>query len=84
MLLFLSHYQQPRTPCLGPRLLVAMGENRDRFESAAEVQTYSGVAPVTERSGKKSWVHWRWQCSKFSRQSFIEWSEQVCQPVLLG
>jgi hypothetical protein len=84
MLLFLSHYQQPRTPCLAPRLLVAMGENRDRFESAAEVQTYSGVAPVTERSGKKSWVHWRWQCSKFLRQSFIEWSEQVCQPVLLG
>ena len=63
-------------PCLAPRLLVAMGENRDRFESAAEVQTYSGVATVTERSGKKSWVHWWWQCSKFLRQSFIEWSEK--------
>jgi hypothetical protein len=63
-------------PRLAPRLLVAMGENRDRFESAAEVQTYSGVATVTERSGKKSWVHWWWQCSKFLRQSFIEWSEK--------
>jgi transposase len=61
---------------LAPMLLVAMGENRDRFESAAEVQTYSGIALVTERSGKKSWVHWRWQCSKFLRQSFIEWSEK--------
>ncbi|MFT5541776.1 MAG: hypothetical protein ACI97K_002249 [Glaciecola sp.] len=29
---------------------------------------------MTERSGQKSWVHWRWQCSKFVRQSFIEWS----------
>jgi len=61
-------------PCLAPRLLVAFGENRDRFNSAAEIQKYAGVAPVTERSGKKCWVHWRWQCSTFLRQSFIEWS----------
>jgi len=63
-------------PCLAPRLLVAMGESRDRFKDAAEIQMYAGIAPVTERSGKKCWVHWRWQCSKFLRQSFIEWSEQ--------
>tara|TARA_R110002049_G_scaffold210502_1_gene381367 strand:- start:5530 stop:5775 length:246 start_codon:yes stop_codon:yes gene_type:complete len=37
---------------------------------------YARIAPVTERSGKKCWVHWRWQCSKFLRQSFIEWSEK--------
>ena len=23
----------------------------------------------TERSGKKNWVHWRWQCLKFLRQT---------------
>lgn len=63
-------------PCLAPRLLVAMGENRDRFEKAADIQKLAGIAPVTERSGKKCWVHWRWQCSKFMRQSFIEWSEK--------
>ena len=62
--------------CLGPRLLVAMGENRDRFNTASEVQMYAGIAPVTERSGKKCWVHWRWQCSKFLRQSFIEWADK--------
>jgi len=62
--------------CLAPRLLVAMGENRDKFNTASEVQMYAGIAPVTERSGKKCWVHWRWQCSKFLRQSFIEWSEK--------
>lgn len=66
-------------PCLAPRLLVAFGEDRNRFNDAAEVQKYSGVAPVTERSGKKSWVHWRWQCSTFIRQSFIEWSAKSVQ-----
>ena len=44
-----------------PRLLVAFGEQRERFTSADELQKYAGIAPVTERSGKKSWVHWRLQ-----------------------
>jgi transposase len=61
-------------PCLAPRLLVAMGENRSRFTSASEIQMYTGIAPVTERSGQKCWVHWRYQCSKFNRQSFVEWA----------
>jgi transposase len=64
-------------PSLAPRLLVAFGEQRERFTSAAELQKYSGVAPVTERSGKKSWVHWRWQCSSFLRQTFVEWAAQT-------
>jgi transposase len=55
-------------PCLAPRLLVAMGENRSRFNSASEIQMYTGIAPVTERSGQKCWVHWRYQCSKLNRQ----------------
>jgi transposase len=64
-------------PSLAPRLLVAFGEQRDRFNSAAELQRYAGIAPVTERSGKKHWVHWRWQCSSFLRQTFIEWAAQT-------
>ena len=48
-----------------PRLLVAFGEQRDRYISADELQKYAGIAPVTERSGNKSWVHWRLQCPKF-------------------
>ena len=64
-------------PSLAPRLLVAFGEQRDRFTSAAEVQKYSGVAPVTERSGRKHWVHWRWQCPTFLRQTFVEWAAQT-------
>jgi transposase len=64
-------------PHLTPRLLVAFGEQRERFANAAEVQKYSGVAPVTERSGQKSWVHWRWQCPTFLRQTFVEWAAQT-------
>jgi transposase len=62
---------------LTPRLLVAFGEQRQRFASAAEIQRYSGVAPVTERSGNKCWIHWRWQCPTFLRQTFVEWAAQT-------
>jgi transposase len=58
---------------LAPRLLAAFGSQRDRYGSAAEVQKHSGIAPVTETSGKK-WVHFRWACAKFLRQSFHEWA----------
>jgi Transposase IS116/IS110/IS902 family len=57
-----------------PRLVAALGSQRDRYASATEVQKYSGIAPVTERSGKKKWVHFPWACSKFLRQSFHEWA----------
>lgn len=64
-------------PSLAPRLLVAFGEQRDRFKSAADIQKYSGIAPVTERSGQKHWVHWRLQCPTFLRQTFVEWAAQT-------
>ena len=64
-------------PSLAPRLLVAFGEQRDRFKSAADMQKCAGIAPVTERSGRKHWVHWRWQCSTFLRQTFVEWAAQT-------
>jgi Transposase IS116/IS110/IS902 family len=63
-------------PALAPRLLVAFGEQRERYGSAAEGQTYVGIAPVMERSGKQSWVHWRYQCPKFLRQTFVEWASE--------
>jgi transposase len=64
-------------PHLAPRLLAAFGEQRQRFQGADELQKYTGIAPVTERSGKKSWVHWRWQCPTFLRQTFVEWAGQT-------
>lgn len=63
-------------PQLAPRLLVAFGEDRNRYNDANDVQKYVGIAPVTEQSGKKSWTHWRYSCPKFLRQSFVEWAGQ--------
>ena len=59
---------------LAPRLLAAFGSQRERYDNAEEVETYSGIAPVMEKSGKKKWVHFRWACPKFLRQSFHEWA----------
>ena len=59
-----------------PRLLVACGAQRERYASAEELQKYAGIAPVMERSGKKAWVHWRLQCPKFLRQTFVEWAAE--------
>src|SRR5208283_4523066 len=58
---------------LAPRLLAAFGENRDRFPNAASVQKCTGIAPVVERSGNKSWTHWRFIAPAFLRQTFVEW-----------
>lgn len=63
-------------PVLAPRLLAAMGADRGRFSAASEVQQLSGIAPVTQRSGKSCWVHRRWACPKFVRQSFHEFAGQ--------
>lgn len=59
---------------LAPRLIVAFGTQRDRYRNAGAVQCYSGVAPVVASSGKQHWVHWRWACPKFVRQTFHEWA----------
>ena len=61
---------------LAPRLLAAMGSDRSRYELAEEVQQFSGIAPVTERSGKSKWVHRRFACPKFVRQTFHEFAKQ--------
>ena len=61
---------------LVPRLIAAFGTQRDRYRHAAEIQQYSGIAPVTQASGQQHWVHWRWSCPKFLRQTFHEWAEK--------
>ncbi|MCZ6717349.1 MAG: transposase [Gammaproteobacteria bacterium] len=62
---------------LAPRLLAAFGEDRQRYPQADALQKYSGIAPVTKRSGKSTWVHWRWQCPTFVRQTFVDWASQT-------
>ncbi len=61
---------------LAPRLQAAMGADRDRFHNAQQVAEYSGIAPVTERSGKTKSVHRRLACSRFVKQSFHEFAGQ--------
>jgi transposase len=67
---------------LAPRLASAFGSDRDRYEGADHVQKFSGVAPVTEKSGKTQWVHWRMACPKFVRQTFHEFAAASCQKSL--
>jgi transposase len=57
-----------------PRLIAAMGSCRERFSSAQEIQSYVGIAPVLQRSGKTQCTHFRWACPKFLRQTFHEWA----------
>jgi len=64
-------------PVYSSRLLVAFGEQRDRFSGADSIQKFAGIAPVTERSGNSTWVHWRYVASKFLRQTFVEWSGET-------
>jgi hypothetical protein len=86
---------------LAPRLIAALGSQRERYRTAQEIQItrwgapgasngasvwdagdakhqgaecYSGIAPVVASSGQQRWVHWRWACPRFLRQTFHEWA----------
>jgi transposase len=59
-------------PALAPRLLVAFGTQRDRFDSAQDVAQFYGIAPVVVQSGNSRTVHIRRRCPKFGRQTFHE------------
>src|SRR5262249_39706512 len=64
---------------LVPRMIVAFGTHRERYQSAYEMQCYSGIAPVTEASGNSQWVHVRFACPKFLRQTFHEFASSSIQ-----
>ena len=55
------------------------GTDRQRFQTAEELQTLSGVAPVTKRSGKTHLIHRRWACPKFLLQTFHEFAHCSCK-----
>lgn len=67
-------------PCakkvLAPRLLAAFGGDRSRYEEALEIQSFSGIAPVTRSSGNSKTIHKRMACPKFLRQTFHEYAAQ--------
>jgi transposase len=59
-------------PALAPRLLVAFGTRRERFESAEPVAKFYGIAPVIIESGNSCVTRMRQRCPKFGRQTFHE------------
>lgn len=59
---------------LEPRLIAAIGSQRERFDSANAMACFTGIAPVKVSSGNSCWIHWRWACPKFIRQTFHEWA----------
>jgi transposase len=61
-------------PALEPRLIAAVGSRRERFDSANSLACFTGIAPVQQSSGNSCWIHWRWACPKFIRQTFHEWA----------
>ena len=63
-------------PVLAPRLLASMGSERERFPRPGNLQCLSGVAPVTKQSGNKCYIHRRYLCPKFLKQSFHEYAKE--------
>ncbi len=63
-------------PNLAARLAAFFGTDRTTYPDPASVQNHSGVAPVTKQSGKMHFVHRRYACCKFWRQTFVEWAGQ--------
>lgn len=64
-------------PALAPRLLCAFGSQKDRWEDADSLASFSGIAPVTRRSGKQCQVQRRYACPKFLRQTFHEFADSA-------
>jgi transposase len=59
---------------MAPRLLAAFGSRRERYSSAQQIEAFSGIAPVKQASGRQCWIHFRWACPKFLRQTFHEYA----------
>lgn len=60
---------------LAPRLLVALGSDRERWADASELGSYSGILPVTRQSGKTKHVTRRRACPSYLKQTFHEFAD---------
>jgi transposase len=66
-------------PVHASRLISALGTDRSRYERVEDLLTFTGIAPVIERSGHMTVTHFRWFCPTFLRQSFHEFAGQSIQ-----
>ncbi len=64
-------------PALAPRLLCAFGSQKVRWKDADSLAAFSGIAPVTRKSGTKCQVRRRYACPKFLRQTFHEFADSA-------
>jgi transposase len=60
-----------------PRLIAGFGSDRDRYQSAEELQCYSGIAPIEKESGNSKFVLKRIGCPTFLRQTFHEFADHA-------
>lgn len=56
------------------RLLSAFGSDREKWQSPDDLLNYSGIAPITKRSGKSKIVRRRIACPVFVKQTFHEYA----------
>ena len=61
---------------LAPRITAFIGMHSETWKTAKDLQCHSGIAPVTKQSGKTYFVHKRYACGQFTRQTFVEYAGQ--------
>jgi transposase len=60
---------------LAPRLLSALGSQRERFPDAESLLCLAGVSPVGYESGKVKFAHVRWACDSALRHTVHLWCD---------
>jgi len=63
-------------PALAPRLFAAVALHADQCPNARDFAALSGMAPVTDQSGKMRRVYRRLRCNHFLRQTLHEWAKE--------
>jgi transposase len=66
-------------PVHASRLISALGTDRSRYEPVEDLLTFTGIAPITERSGKMTVTHFRWFCPTCLCHSFHACAGQSIQ-----
>lgn len=61
-------------PVITATLIVKFGDDRRRFPTPAAIQSLAGTCPVTEQSGKRRVVYFRYGCDRQFRRTLHLWA----------
>jgi transposase len=61
-------------PFLAPALLAKFGDDRNRFPNPGSIQALAGSCPVTDASGKRKLVRFRYACDREFRTIVQQWA----------